>query len=118
VQNGKQMVNDKSTPIRLACLAFSISVTCYRYQGKLSKTNEEIADWLIRLTQNQCNWGFGLCFLYLRNVKGFKWNHKRAYRIYRELKNVLSLEYGWLEKNRSPLQCQNKSIKSGLWIYA
>jgi putative transposase len=31
------------------------------------------------------NWGFGLCFLYLRNVKGYHWNHKRVYRIYREL---------------------------------
>ena len=30
-------------------------------------------------------WGFGLCYLYLRNVKGFGWNHKRVYRIYREL---------------------------------
>jgi hypothetical protein len=20
------------------------------------------------------NWGFGLCFLYLRNVRGFTWN--------------------------------------------
>jgi putative transposase len=29
--------------------------------------------------------GLGLCFLYLRNVKGFAWPHKRAYRIYREL---------------------------------
>lgn len=26
--------------------------------------------------------GFGLCFLYLRNVKGFRFNHKRVYRIY------------------------------------
>ena len=25
------------------------------------------------------------CFLYLRNVKQFSWNHKRVYRIYREL---------------------------------
>ena len=39
----------------------------------------------MRLAQNQCNWGFGLCFLYLRNVKGYAWNHKRVYRIYREL---------------------------------
>jgi putative transposase len=54
--------------IRLACLAFCISQTCYRYQAKHSAENVEIADLLIRLTHNQRNWGFGLCFLYLRNV--------------------------------------------------
>lgn len=30
-------------------------------------------------------WGFGLCFLYLRNVKRFIWNHKHVYCIYRDL---------------------------------
>ena len=69
----------------MACLAFGISQTCYRYQAKQSAENVEIADLLIRLTHNQRNWGFGLCFLYLRNVKGHRWNHKRVYRIYREL---------------------------------
>lgn len=39
----------------------------------------------MRLPNNQRNWGFGLCFLYLRNVKGYPWNHKRVYRIYWEL---------------------------------
>ena len=38
---------------RLVCLAFGISETCYRYQPILSDENEEIADWLIRLTHNQ-----------------------------------------------------------------
>ena len=71
--------------IRLACVAFGISETCYRYQAKLSSENIEIADWLIRLTHHQQDWGFGLCFDYLRNVKGFGWNHKRVYRIYCEL---------------------------------
>ena len=56
--------------IKLACLAFSISQTCFRYQAKQSAENVKIADLLIRLTHNQRNWGFGLCFLYLRNVKG------------------------------------------------
>ncbi|MBO9981199.1 IS3 family transposase, partial [Xanthomonas phaseoli pv. dieffenbachiae] len=36
--------------------------------------------------------GFGLCFLHLRNVKGFGWNHKRVYRIYRELELNLRIK--------------------------
>jgi putative transposase len=66
-------------------VVFSVSESCFRYQARLSSENAEIADLLVRLTHNQRNWGFGLCFLYLRNVKGYPWNHKRVYRIYREL---------------------------------
>lgn len=71
--------------LRLVCDIFSISETCFRYQPKLSSENEVIADWLLRLTTTHKYWGFGLCFMYLRNEKGFPWNHKRVYRIYREL---------------------------------
>ena len=81
----REAIGHHKVSVKLACLAFQISETCYRYQPKLSKENALIADWLIRLTHNQRNWGFGLCYLYLRNVKGFGWNHKRVYRIYREL---------------------------------
>lgn len=85
-------VKQFAASIRVTCAAFCISETCYHYRAKLSSGNEEIADWLIRLTNNQRNWGFGLCFLYLRNVKGFKWNHKRVYRIYRELELNLRIK--------------------------
>jgi putative transposase len=81
----KHAVADKGMSIRLACATFVISETCYRYQAKHADDNALIADWLIRLTHNQRNWGFGLCYLYLRNVKGYPWNHKHIYRIYREL---------------------------------
>jgi len=81
----KKAVTLKGASIRLACCAFTISQTCYRYESKLQPENEIIIDWLIRLTQNQVNWVFSLCFLYLRSVKGYGWNHKRVYRIYREL---------------------------------
>ena len=37
-------------------------------------------------------WGFGLCFLHLRNVKGHPWNHKRVYRIYCELELNLRIK--------------------------
>jgi putative transposase len=88
----KQAVEQKSVNIRLACTAFALSETCYRYQPKLSDENMAIADWLIRLTNHQRNWGFGLCFLYLRNVRGYGWNHKRVYRIYRELELNLRIK--------------------------
>lgn len=78
--------------VKVACLAFGISQTCYRYEAKLNAENEVIADWLVRLTTSQRNWGFGLCFLYLRNVKSFNWNHKRVYRIYRELELNLRIK--------------------------
>ena len=88
----QKAVADKAVSIRLACCLFGISETCYRYQARLSGENALIADWLLRLTENQRNWGFGLCFLYLRNVKRFGWNHKRAYRIYRELELNLRIK--------------------------
>ena len=75
----------RKVSIRLSCRTFQISETCYRYQPKLSDENERIADHLLPLTKAKKMWGFGFCYLYLRNVKGFGWNHKRVYRIYREL---------------------------------
>ena len=78
--------------IALSCRTFEISETCYRYSPVLSDENEEIADWLERLTANKRSWGFGLCFLYLRNVQGYGWNHKRVYRIYCELELNLRIK--------------------------
>ena len=81
----QQAATTYGASIRRVCVAFGISETCYRYRPILSDENAEIADWLIRLTHNHKDWGFGLCHDYLRNVKGFGWNHKRIYRIYCEL---------------------------------
>ena len=63
--------------VRLACEVYGISQTCYRYPPKHDAENAVIADWLLRLTQAHKRWGFGLCFLYLRNVKG--WMESQAW---------------------------------------
>ena len=81
----KKAVAKRGVSIRLACVIFVVSETCYRYQPKYSSDNALIADLLLRLTTLNRTWGFKLCFLYLRNVKGYPYNHKRVYRIYREL---------------------------------
>jgi putative transposase len=88
----KEAVKEKGLSIRQACEAFGISQGCFRYVPKLSSDNARIAELLLGLTQSQRNWGFGLSFLYLRNVKGYGWNHKRVYRIYRELELNLRIK--------------------------
>ncbi len=65
--------------IALACRAFEVSETCSRYGPKLRAGNEETADLLVGLTDDRKTWGFGQCFLHLRNVTGYPWNHKRVY---------------------------------------
>lgn len=76
----------------MACLIFSVSQTCYRYKALLKEENVQIAEWLIKLTNENKTWGFKLCYLYLRNVKGYGWNHKRIYRIYKELELNLRIK--------------------------
>ena len=82
----------RGVSIALACRTFGVSETCYRYAPKLVGENEQIADLLVGLTNARRNWGFGLCFLYLRNIQGRRWNHKRVYRIYRELELNLRIK--------------------------
>lgn len=78
-------VDRRKISIALACQTFGVSVACYHYGPTLHAENEKIADLLIGLTDARKTWGFGLCFLHLRNVTGHPWNHKRICRIYCEL---------------------------------
>ena len=89
-----QLLRDVARPVitQQAWLVFKPCTLTPRYEHKLDAENAEVANWLIKLTDNHRNWGFGLCYLYLRNVKGFKWNHKRFYRIYKELELNLRIK--------------------------
>ena len=81
----------KRLNIRQACYIFNISETCYR------------------------NWGFKLCFLYLRNVKGYGWNHKRVYRIYRELELNLRIKPKKRLKHEKPEPLQVPTSINKTW---
>ncbi len=83
-------MSEQELSIRFACECFSISESGYRYNTE----NERMADWLLQLTQIHNKWSFGLCFLYLRNVKGFCCNHKHVHNIYRELELILRIKLG------------------------
>ena len=64
---------------------FRISEACYRYQAKFRNENILIAKQLIQLNEENTDWGFGLCFAYLRQVGSNGWNQKQVYCIYCEL---------------------------------
>lgn len=114
----KEVVQQRGIAIRLACQVFSVSESCYRYESRQNAENDEIASWLLRLTDSDRNWGFGLCYLYLRNVKNFGWNHKRIYRIYRELELNLRIKprRRLVREKPEPLAVYHRpSTKSGQW---
>ena len=111
----KKTVERKGISVRLACDIFQVSQTCYRYNTKRNAENEEIANWLMRLTDSRRNWGFGLCYLHLRNVRGYGWNHKRVYRIYRKLELNLRIKprKRLVREKPEPRRCRRRSTRCG-----
>lgn len=105
----------KGVSVALACRAFFVSETCYRYSPKLNDENEQIADLLLGLTKAKKSWGFGLCFLYMRNVQGHGWNHKRVYRIYRELELNLRIKPRKRLKRDEPDALQVPEAPNEVW---
>lgn len=76
----------------MACRAFGVSETCFRHSPKRDDENEVIADLPVGPTDVHKTWGFGLCVLHLRNVKGHVWNHERVHRTCCELELNLRIE--------------------------
>ena len=60
----------------------NISRSVYRYQRKQADDGE-IAKQLRQLAERKPRWGFGKMFQRLRN-QGYRWNHKRVRRVYRQ----------------------------------
>ncbi len=110
-------VSKKGISIKMACEICSISESCYRYSKINSTENETIANWLIQLVNEpfKHRWGFGLCFDYLRNVKQFIWNHKRVYRIYRELELNLRIKPKRRIKRDKPDALATPTSQNQVW---
>ena len=82
-----ELRNSRQLSISSACKLTGISEKRFRHIPSNTEVNTMIANKLIELThtKGQATWGFRLCYLHIRNVLGWKYNHKRIYRIYKEL---------------------------------
>jgi putative transposase len=76
-------VKEYKVPVSRACKLTSLPRSQYYY--KSVKDDTEVIDALQKLSSDHPTHGFRKLFAYLRR-DGYEWNHKKVYRVYRQLK--------------------------------
>ncbi len=79
------MHNAHSLSLRRSCQAVGLSRSVYSYQNKRPQNDQPIIDALLALVEKYPKYGFHKLHTLLRR-QGHRWNHKRVYRVYCELK--------------------------------
>jgi putative transposase len=77
------MVREEKLPVSRACKLISLPRSQYYY--KSLKDDTAVIDALHKLSADHPTYGFRKLFAYLRR-DGHDWNHKKVYRVYRQLK--------------------------------
>ena len=79
------LVGEERLPVRVACEAIGLAcATYYKKPAGLKEKDRPVMDALNQVVGKHGRWGFSLCFAYLRN-QGAPWNHKRIWRIYKQM---------------------------------
>lgn len=99
----QQRIANKTVSVPRVCDLISIREIDCRPDGGLKNESAEIFNRLIRLTSNHRNWRFGLCFLWLRNIKPYGSNYRQVYRTYRVI-------YRGGELNRR-IRCRQRRVR-------
>ena len=79
----KQLQAQYQVSVSLSCSASGVSRSAFYYEPK-RLDDAEVVDVLNQIAQEHQRWGFPKCFKRIRAL-GHQWNHKRVYRIYKEL---------------------------------
>jgi putative transposase len=82
-QLAEEMVREERLPVSRACKLTSLPRSQYYY--KSLKDDTTVSDALQKLSADHPTYGFRKLFAYLRR-DGHDWNHKKVYRVYRQLK--------------------------------
>lgn len=98
---------------RRAIRCCSISFGCYAYESR-RKPDDPIVDVLNRLAHSRPRWGFGLMFDWTRH-HGHRWNHKRVYRVYKELELNLRIKPKRRLPSRNPVPLDQAQQPNDCW---
>lgn len=79
------MTKEHSLSVQKSCSCIGISRAAYYRPTPPDRVKDgEVIEALNRIVERHGRWGFWKCFKSLRS-KGYSWNHKRVYRVYRSL---------------------------------
>ena len=98
---------------RRAARCCSISSGCYRYESR-RQPDDEVVDVLTRLAESKPRWGLGLMFGWIR-LRGYEWNHKRVYRVYKALQLNLRIKPKRRFPSRNPVPLDEAQAPNDCW---
>jgi len=107
-------IEHKAYSERRACQLFRVNRATCRRKDKVSDTRQEITELLMRLADSHKRWGFGLMFRWLRH-NGYTWNHKRVYKIYRDLALNLRIKPKKRLAARKPIPLHQPTQPNAFW---
>lgn len=96
-----------------ACRVVGMSRSGFRYKVKKAD-DREIKDQLQAIAEHKPRWGFRKIFDYLKN-QGFRWNHKRVYRVYCEMKLNLRVKPKKRLPTRTPKPLEVPGVANISW---
>ena len=95
------MINNHPIILSKSCKLLSISRSLYKYNAKTNQGYLIIKEKLMLLAKEYPRYGFRKMFNKLK-LLGYKWNHKKVYRAYCELKLALRIKKRKRLPNRNP----------------
>lgn len=107
------MAAERDLSKRRAAFCCSIRSGCYRYVSR-RRPDDEIIEVLMRLAESKPRWGFRLMFDWLRS-QGRRWNHKRVYRVYKELELNLRIKPKRRFPSRNPVPLDEAEQPNDCW---
>ena len=109
----KEVIKNKDYSQRRASKMLKINRKTIRYIF-VKSPDDEIIDILTRISKSHPRWGFGLMNQRLSNL-GYRWNHKRVYRIYCEMALNLRIKPKKRLPSRNPEPLCIPSMPNETW---
>jgi putative transposase len=96
------------------CRLYGVNRSTVRHVARIPDAKAEIKELLMCLAESHKCWGFGLMFRWMHH-QGYRWNHKRVYKIYCELTLNLRIKPKRRLPTRNPIALHQPVEPNSFW---